>query len=210
MEGNSNVFRNSAFGMEFMSDNIPFLLPQDLPRSKIRAPYVLIGDEAFPRGIHLVKPYSKKSKCTIEKTRAVFNYWLSRVQMCVECTFGVLTTRFHFLMRRMTLSPDVATTLVKAACVLHNYLMRPNDPLVQATEAKLNADLENDREEYCIWNYRKRSKDDAGLVPIPPLPRYHTGSDAWQTRNLFATYFHSPARYIPWQDKCACVTALQD
>ncbi len=108
------------------------------------------------------------------------------------------------------LCPDVATTLVKAACVLHNFLMRPNDPLVQATEAKLNADLENDREEHCIWNYRKRTKDDAGLVLTPPLPGYHTGSDAQQTRNLFATYFYSPAGYIPLQDKCTCVTDLQD
>ncbi len=34
MEGDSNTFRNSAFGMKFMNDEIPFPLPENLPRSK--------------------------------------------------------------------------------------------------------------------------------------------------------------------------------
>ncbi len=76
-EGNSNTFRNSAFGLDFMEDRIPLLTPRDLPCSNIKAPYVLIGDEAFPSGVHLLKPYSKKSKCATEKTHAVFNYRLS-------------------------------------------------------------------------------------------------------------------------------------
>ncbi len=61
--------------------------------------------------------------------------------MTVECAFGVLSSRFHFLMR-MVLSPNVATSVVKAACVLHNFLVKVNDPLMQYIEAKLNADLE--------------------------------------------------------------------
>ncbi len=45
----------------------------------------------------------------------------------------------------MVLSPDVATVLVKAACVLHNYLMRDSDPLVQAMETKIMLQLEEEK-----------------------------------------------------------------
>ena len=210
MEGDSNTFWNSAFGMEFMNNNIPFPQPENLPRNDIRVLFVLIRDEAFPSDIHLLKPYSKKSKCTTAKTRAVFNYRLSCMRMCVECVFGVLSSQFHFLLRHMVLSPDMASVLVKAACMLHNFLVKPNDPLVQAMEVKLNAELEQDRQDCHEWNYRKLSEDDVGLQPVAPLPGYHTSKEAHQSRNLFATYFQSKEGYIPWQDKYSCITDLLD
>ncbi len=110
----------------------------------------------------------------------------------------------------MVLSPDIASSLVKAACVLHNFLAKPNDPLVQSMEAKLNAELENERHERKEQKFAKKHEDDAGLIPILPLPGYHTGQEARQTCNLFATYFHSAEGYIPWQDKSTCVTDLPD
>ena len=51
-----------------MHDKILFPLPQDLPGSKVHAPFVLIGDEAFPGEVHLMKPYSCKSKAISAKT----------------------------------------------------------------------------------------------------------------------------------------------
>ncbi len=56
----------------------------------------------------------------------------------------------------------------------------------------------------------KKNPKDTGLLPLPLLPGYHTSFEACQTRNLFAMYFHSKEGYIPWQDKCAHVTDLQD
>ncbi len=67
--------------------------------------------------------------------------------MVVECAFGVMSSRFCIFMRRMVLSPEVATTVVKAVCALHNFLAKPNDPLVQSYKAKLNADLDKECEE---------------------------------------------------------------
>ncbi len=130
--------------------------------------------------------------------------------MCVECTFGVLIQRFHFLMGCIVLSPDVASLLVKSACMLHNFLAKPNNPLVQAMEAKLNAELETECKERRDCNFAKKNQDDARLLPIPPLPGYHTGQNARQTRNLFATYFRSAEGYIPWQDKSMHVTDIPD
>ena len=200
MEGDSNTFKNSAFGMQFMYDEIPFPVPRNLPRSQTHAPFVLIGNETFPGEIHLMKPYSRKSKAVTEKIHAVFNYHLSHARMCVECSFGILTARFHFLLRRIILSPEAATVAVKAACILHNYLMRDNDPLVQAVESKLMAKLELEHEEHAAQNFQKKNAEDAGLVPLPPLPGYHTSFEARQIHNLFTTYFRSLAGYILWQE----------
>ncbi len=70
--------------------------------------------------------------------------------------------------------------------------------------------LHKEQEERAEWNYKKKSTDDAGLVPLPPLPRYHTGLEAQQAQNLFAVYFWSKEGYIPWQDKFARDTDLND
>ncbi len=66
-EDNSNTFRNSAFRQLFHSDRIPFPLPENLPGTTTQAPYVLVGDKAFPGELHLLKPYSKKTKTISEK-----------------------------------------------------------------------------------------------------------------------------------------------
>ncbi len=165
----------------------------------------------FPE-IFIYWSHTQKSKDIPEKTKSVFNYRLSHARMCIECAFGVLTSRFCFLTRRLLLSPDVATTCVKAASVLHNFLIKTNDPLIQAMEAKLTTELEKDREEMKEWNYKKWSADDVavGLFDILPHPGYHTVKEARQVCNLFATYFRSPGGYIPWQDKCTRVTDLTD
>ena len=120
-KGNSNCFHNSAFGQQFMSDNIPWLALDVIRGSTMKAPYVLIGYEAFSGLVNLLKPYPKCTKQVSKKTRAIFNYRLSHARMAVESTFGILASRFRFLYCRLILSPDMATTLVKAACVLHNF-----------------------------------------------------------------------------------------
>ncbi len=181
-----------------MVNNIPFPPPEDLPGTQTHAPYVLVGDEAFPSKLHLLKPYSKKSKAVSEKTHAVFNYRLSRAQICVECSFGILTSRFRFLLRRMTLSPNIAMTVVKASCVLHNFLVKDNNPFVQAAIQRQNMKLK-------LVHARE-----TGLLPFPNLPGYHTSTEARQVCNIFTTYFRSKEGFVPWQDKCAHISDLKD
>ena len=61
-EGDSNTFHNCAFGEKFFADQIPFPQLKLLPDTHIRAPFVIIGDEAFPSMINLLKSYPKRSK----------------------------------------------------------------------------------------------------------------------------------------------------
>ncbi len=136
-EGDSNTFHNSAFGQQFLEGYIPFPPPKNLPDTHVYAPFVIVGDEAFPSLINLVKPYPRRSKQGTKKSHAVYSYRLSRARMTVECAFGILSSQFRFLLRRMVLSPTMATKVIKAACVLHNYLIRDNDPFVLEGERRL-------------------------------------------------------------------------
>ena len=91
-QGDSNTFRDSAFSQLFFADKILFPPAENFPDTNNKAPYVLVGDEAFPSDFHLLKLFPKKSKSVPKKIRAVYNYRLSRVRICVECSFGILTS----------------------------------------------------------------------------------------------------------------------
>ncbi len=119
-----------------MEEKIPLPQPKCLPNTDIRAPFAIVGDEAFPSMTNLLKPYPKRSKQAMKKARAVYNYHLSRARICIECAFGILSSRFCFLLRRMMLSPQVATICVQAVAVLHNFLLKDVDPFVQQVEAR--------------------------------------------------------------------------
>lgn len=58
----SNVLSNGDL-------NLP--LPQLLPGSNIVAPFVMVDDDAFPLGIHMMKPYSGNK---LDQCERIFNY----------------------------------------------------------------------------------------------------------------------------------------
>ena len=122
----SNVFRSSKFGRKFMEDKLDLPPNKRLPNMPNEGPmpHVLIGDEAFPCLHNLMRPYPchDKEKSTLPKPKAIFNYRLCRARMTVECTFGILAQRFHIFNRRIPLSIENADKVIKAACVLHNFL----------------------------------------------------------------------------------------
>ncbi|KAM7309617.1 uncharacterized protein ISCGN_006618 [Ixodes scapularis] len=100
-------------------------------------PPVFVGDDAFPIGKNLMKPFGG-TKLTEEQR--IFNYRLSRARRVVENTFGILANRFRCLLTVINAIPERATAIVNAACVLHNFLS--NDVLPQQPS---RADAENER-----------------------------------------------------------------
>ena len=57
-----------------------------LQGSSTVAPYVLVGDDAFPLKHNLMKPYPAES---IKRPERVFNYRLLRARKVIEDTFGI-------------------------------------------------------------------------------------------------------------------------
>lgn len=83
------------------------------------SPYVIVGDDAFPLGRNLMKPYPGRD-LSVEKT--IHNYRLSRAWRVSENAFGILGSRFQIFTKPIRASPASVNKMVKATVALHNYL----------------------------------------------------------------------------------------
>ncbi|XP_065216250.1 uncharacterized protein LOC135842631 [Planococcus citri] len=102
-----------------------FNVPQDtnLPNSNIMAPFVLIGDEAYPLKTYLMRPYPQRG---LTPENEIFNKKLSIARKCIECAFGILRAKWRFLSKEIETSPKHARILIRTACLLHN-IVREHD-----------------------------------------------------------------------------------
>ena len=68
-------------------------------------------------------PYPRCSKNeNLPEDKAIFNYRLSRARCIVENTFGMLAQRWRLLNRCIQLKEQNVVQVIKACCVLHNFL----------------------------------------------------------------------------------------
>lgn len=118
-QSDGGIFRYSALydAMEKGTLNIP----EDnfLPSSDIKAPFVFIGDEAYPLMKHLMKPYARRN---LDQSQEKFNVALSRARKTVECAFGIAAAKWRILRKSIETSVDTAELIVKAVCILHNVV----------------------------------------------------------------------------------------
>jgi hypothetical protein len=80
---------------------------------------VIVGDDAFPLRTNLLKPYSSVNLTLKER---VFHYRLSRARRVMENAFGILASRFRVFGRPIEVKVETVDLIVKASCVLHNWL----------------------------------------------------------------------------------------
>jgi len=73
-----------------------------LPNTTNMAPFVFIGDEAFPLREHLLRPFPKKQLS--DENKSYYNYRLSRARMTVECAFGIAASKFRILQKSKMLT----------------------------------------------------------------------------------------------------------
>nr|CAH7729058.1 unnamed protein product [Callosobruchus chinensis] len=161
---NGNVFASSGLGKKMMRHTLQF------PHLK-----VFVGDEAFPLSINLMRPYPR-THVTGNYEHQVFNARLSQARQTAECAFGILSARFRVFKRPFENKEDTVKDVVKAACVLHNYLL----PSVI---------MEN------VNDTEKRSKTQLLHVQGSTM---RTSSAAFRVRQNFTTYFKNWGA-VPWQ-----------
>ncbi|MCG8624691.1 MAG: transposase family protein [Proteobacteria bacterium] len=183
------VFQRSEFGKAFLNRDLDIPQPKAIPGAPEIGllPHCIVADEAFPLRIDLMRPYPRRKKNeNLPEDKAVFNYRLSRARRIVENAFGIMVQCWRILLRRMQLKETTAISVVKACCILHNYL----------------------REEAEYQDRSTLQVNDNGDVIVPPvnhivnvayLRGYHSARDAIQTRDLFKTYFNSEKGALPWQ-----------
>ncbi|KAG8230426.1 hypothetical protein J437_LFUL015447 [Ladona fulva] len=110
----SNVYQQLEMNTFNISNN------ENIPSTDISAPFVLLGDDAYPLKTYLLKPYSR---VRLNQEERIFNYRLSRARRCVECAFGILTAKWRCLKTELQLDPGKVNIVVKCLCLLHNILI---------------------------------------------------------------------------------------
>lgn len=129
-EGDGSVFFTTDFGKSVLNDTIE--LPEDVEIANTKMPYFFVGDDAFPLGERIMKPFSKPRGRPYSDSEKIFNYRLSRARRCIENAFGILTAKFICLNHTLHCSPGRAQKILSACCLLHNFLI--NDTTTRIAE----------------------------------------------------------------------------
>ena len=121
-----------------------------------------------------MRPYGRNALTTKKK---IFNYRLSRARRYVECSFGILSNKWRIFHRPLNVDISLAENIVKAACVLHDYVRS------------------EDGYEF---------DDTLTIEGVTPFRHSHAMSsrgsrDALSICKKFADYFIIPERSLPWQ-----------
>ena len=197
-ESDGGVFSQSIFGSRLENDTLGIPTPSALPSSEVVAPYVIVGDAAFPLKSYLMKPYPGRN---LSDAREIFNYRLSRARRVIENTFGILATRWRIFRRAIVAKPENVERFTKAACVLHNFLQKADN------------ELQVGERSYCPPGFTDTYDNDGQLIEgqwrtevsklesVQNLCGNRSSRSACDVRDAFADYFTSPAGQVPWQSR---------
>ncbi|XP_060846013.1 uncharacterized protein LOC132925656 [Rhopalosiphum padi] len=121
-EADSNVFRQSVFGKKLYTNQLQIPDAVSLPLTENNSqPFVFVADKAFGLHTNLLRPYPGRG---LNNTRRIFNYRLSRARLTVECAFGILANKWNVLHTTILVEPDFCDHIIKAYCVLHNFVRK--------------------------------------------------------------------------------------
>lgn len=168
------IFANSNLGRQLQTNRLRIPEDTELPRTTNKAPYVIVGDEAFPLKSYLMRPFPGQN---LDTSQRIFNYRLSRARRVVENTFGQLTQKFRIYNRRIHALPKNVDNIILATCILHNFIKKYNieSPAVYPTIPLTNNVLED-----------------------LPSQNGNATTDAFRVRELYKTYFNTVG-VVPWQ-----------
>ncbi|XP_072388165.1 uncharacterized protein rasp isoform X2 [Diabrotica undecimpunctata] len=125
----SGVFQESTLYRMLMEKTLNIPEPTAITGGSI-VPYVIVGDEAFALMENLMKPFGGKL-LTYEKK--IFNYRLTLARRYIECTFGIMCNKWRILHRPLDVNINFAEDIVKAICVLHNYVRQRDGSTFEET-----------------------------------------------------------------------------
>ena len=186
------VFSNSAFGQATELGSLSLPVSRPLPGTSTEAPFVFVGDEAFPLRTNMLRPYPGRG---LDERTAVFNYRLSRARRVIENTFGILAARWRIFRRPIIAAPDNAVIFTKAAIALHNYL-RTNESSVYCPPGFTDAE---DGAGHLLRGNWRHEVDDGGLSRIGQIGGNRSSRSAAEVRDMYRDYFMTPEGEVTWQ-----------
>nr|CAH7768092.1 unnamed protein product [Callosobruchus chinensis] len=169
----STIFKESVFYKKLVEKTLDIPEPRPISQTDITPlPHVIVGDEAFSLSENIMRPYCGKSLTTKKR---ILNYRLSRARRYIECCFGILANKWRIFHRPLNVDIEFTENLIKACCVLHNYV-------------RLRDGYRYDHTLYIT------SLTSLNTETVRPNAR------SLNTRDRFAHYFVNEGK-LPWQDK---------
>ncbi len=181
-QSDGGIFALSAMGKALQGGKLSIPPPKPLPGAPElgSVPHVIVGDEAFPLKPYLMRPFPGQE---LDDNKRIFNYRLSRARRVVENAFGILAAKWRIYQRRIQLCPLTVDKVVKATCILHNFIKHTS---TNASSNTTNHPLEVGRDHH---------------GPICDLQNTgnHASQEAYDVRNTFTKYVMLPAGGVTWQ-----------
>lgn len=167
----ARVLSATRMGQQILTTQLSLPNPKSLPGTiGSPVPFVIVADEAFAVTTNVLRPFPMRG---LDTRRRIYNNRLSRARHYVKCAFGILGSKWRVFLRALQLDVNTVESIIKACCILHNYLHVHEAVDV---EEKMPA-IERVNE----W-----------INEMPDL-------SALQVRDMFADYFMSPEGAVPWQ-----------
>lgn len=155
-------------------------------------PYVFVADDAFPLRPDMIKPFRQAYLTSHE--RKILNYRLSRARRVVENAFGIMASRFRIFYTHINLEPETIDKVVKASCVLHNFLIERSKRSYAPQECFYRENSENGN--IISGGYNTQNSTMENLERRNPGNTLNT---AKIVREHFMNYFNQEGT-VPWQD----------
>lgn len=174
------IFSHSNLGNSISQNALQFPVDEPLPAAQHLGPvpYVIVGDEAFPLQTNLMRPFPGRG-CS--QNQQIYNYRLSRARRIVENAFGILAARWRVFHTKLAVGPELATSIVKSSCVLHNFLQG------QSTPGQVTRLLNEIANEHIDGLLNTAATGNRG------------GLNAMAIRDIFVEYFANVSP-VPWQE----------
>lgn len=116
----SAIFQETELYKKLISNTLNIPEPLQISENNPTLfPYVFIGDEAFGLSTNIMRPYGGNN---LSAEKKFFNCRLSRARRYIECTFGILTNKWRIFHRPLNVHTELAKSIVRTCCVLHNFV----------------------------------------------------------------------------------------
>lgn len=193
-QSDAQVFGKCGLNQALLDNSLNIPHDRYLPNTTDMAPFVIVADDAFPLRRNLMKPFPDRLYDDTESR--VFNYRLSRARRIVENAFGILANRWRVLRERIMLNPIKAEKVVKACCVLHNFLRTRASALYAPSDLVDQEDVI--RNELVHGTWRNDSANTTSWLPIARQGNRGHSNDAKEVRDSYKKYFNNTGQ-VEWQ-----------
>ncbi|XP_076247810.1 uncharacterized protein LOC143187484 [Calliopsis andreniformis] len=144
-----------------------------LPNSVKKAPFVYLGDEAFPLKCYMLRPYPRNQLNDKKKRKHMVK------QTVVKNTFGILSQKFRVFHRQLQSKPENADYIILSTCILHNFINKQENHSLS-----------------CVNNDTARSAVNFTQLHDLPTQGGNCSNDAFLTRETLKEYVNDEGAFV--------------